>query len=86
MLLVIPKGWFDLVLSIEAPDVTYISLKTIKALEACLSNSHVIKLTTGIQPTHCLSDEDARSCQKRWITKTKSRHRYRGKAIKKAPL
>jgi len=40
MLLVIPKGWFDLMLAdstpaVEAPGLTDISLKTVKALEAC---------------------------------------------------
>ncbi|CAX32205.1 Hypothetical protein PMT_2683 [Prochlorococcus marinus str. MIT 9313] len=46
----------------------------------------MIKLTNGVKPVNFLSDEEARNCQKRWITKTKSQHRYRGKTIKKAPL
>ena len=90
MLLVIPKGWVDLMLadstpSIEAPGITDISQK-VKVLEAYWAISHVVTLTTGMKPAHCLSDEEARPSDKLWITKTKSRLRYRGKDNKKAPL
>ncbi len=94
MLLVVPKGWFDLVLiahtsAVEAPGLTDISLIDSESTRSMLSNQpydQTHPFTTGIKPAQYLSDACAKTCQKRSITMTKSRHRYRGKTIKKAPL